>query len=843
MFKLSLKNLWARKGRLALTALAVIAGTAFLSGVFVFTDTVKASFDKMFVSAYAHTDAVVRSAQVLKGEFGDDSRNRIPDSLIATIGAVPHVAETSGQVQGLAVITIGDKIVGQDGPPKFGGTWTDSTASPFRLVEGAPPTDREVVVDLGSAKSGPIAVGDTITVLSATGQRHFRVSGIASFGGTDSALGTTWCLFTLPTAQAVLSGEPGKVNYVAVRGDGTLTQTELAAQIATALPQGLEVRTGAQMTKESQDSVAKILNVITIAFSVFALISLFVGSFIIYNVFSISAAQRTQENALLRAIGASRAQVTRSMFGEALTVGAVGSVIGCVAGLGLAAGILELMQRLDRLPSSTTLEVRPQGFVITIIVGVLVTLVCAVAPALRSGRVPPLAAMRDVAVDRSDVSRVRVALGVLALVAAAVATYLGITVKGQAEWLGVAAAALFSAVIILGPLFAGPFARAMSPVLGRIRPVAGTIAGRNAARNPKRTALTAGALAIVVALFIGVATLGASAKESVHRTLRSSIVSDYVVTAKIETGIPYLPPEIADQLNRIPGVVAMGVSTVGLKIEIDGKLQDRQRIAVTRGELAAKVLTVPFTAGGFAGLNAGTVLVSDEEATERGWALGTPLTVQLTDGTTKVLTVAGIYTLRGFGRMMVDRSLFDGHGTPPADFSVFAKTDGSTAARDAVKATVANYQAARLQDYSAYLEAQSNQIDSFLNLIYGLLGMSLFIAVVGIVITLLLAVYERRRELGLVRAVGMSRRQVRSSVTWEALLTSFLGAALGLVLGIALGWIIVKALSDEGLNVFALPTWTIAIAVLGAIVLALVAAFVPARKAANADILDAIATT
>ncbi len=838
MWRLSLKNVWSRKGRLLLTALAIIAGTAFLSGVFIFTNTMQSSFDSMFADAYRNVDAVVRSSDTIKGEVGETNRNRIDAGLLDAVRAIPGVTSAGPIVQGPATITVRAKVIGTDGPPKFGANFDDAPTSPFRLVEGTAPQAGQVVIDRGSAKDGSIQVGDTLQVSTNQGTKDFVVSGIVSFAGNDSSLGATWALFDLATAQQFVTGEPGKLDGITVRGDGSTSDAELATRVAGALTgRHVEVKTGAEITKENQDQVAKVLNIITVAFSVFALISLFVGSFIIYNVFSISAAQRTQENALLRAVGASRSQVTRSMFVEALVVGIGGSLLGCVAGIGLAFGIMKLMSSLGFL-NNPTLSLEPSGFLITLIVGVLVTLVCAIAPAIRAGRVPPLAAMRDVATDRSDVSRRRLVGGVATLVAAVLCIVAGL--GGRTTFLGLGTGLLFITLIVLGPLLAGPFVRLCTPLMARIRPVAGAIAGRNAARNPKRTALTAGALAIVVALFIGVATLGSSAKATVGDTFRQAFVSDYTVTSKGGGGGSsiLLPPTLAADLEAAKVGTVMAVA--GVPIEIDGS---RVGAIAIDGAVAATMMTGPFRAGGFAGLTPQTVVISVQESEERQLGMGDTLNVKLVDGSIHPLRIVGLYDRKQLGAVFIDRQLVAGTSNPVFQIGVWINTDGSAASQQAMQAVVDRYPTAKLFSRDDFIASRTKSVDGFLNLIYGLLGMSMFIAIVGIVITLLLAVYERRRELGLVRAVGMTRRQVRSSVLWESLVTALIGVALGIALGVALGWIIVVALRDQGLSSFRLPVGTIVVAAVGALVLAAVASFLPARRAAKADILQAIATT
>ena len=841
MFKLSLKNAVSRKGRLILTALAVIAGTAFLAGVFVLRDTMQGSFDAMFTKAYASTDAFVRSAHVIEGDFGDDQRELLPDTLVTEVGAVPGVSETEAQVDGFAAITFNGKMIGVENGPKFGAAFSGSPRSPFALAEGhGPQSPTEVVIDRASAKQGKIHVGDTVTVTTVVGSRDFTVSGISTFVGNDTTMGVSWAAFQLPTAQEFVANAPGKLAGITVYGDGSVEDSALAQRISAAIGDpNVQVVTGKQLTDENTDAVKEVLGVVTVFLSIFALISLFVGSFIIFNVFSISAAQRTRENALLRAVGASRSQVTRSMFIEALIVGIGGSLLGCLGGLGLAAALVTILKSVGMMPNDTTLTIQPGGFVIAAIVGVIVTLLCAIVPAVRSGRVPPLAALRESAAESTSIGRPRIIAGLVTLALAVVATWIGIT--ADAVWLGLGAALLFVTLSILGPVIAVPFVRWATPVLAKLRPVSGRIAGRNAERNPRRTALAAGALAIVVGLIIAVATVGSSAKASVRDVYSKSFVADFTVSSK-QAGIG-IPPGVADEIQASGVADALGLSGATVAFRVDGNDQSRQ-VTVVDPVAAERVLRVDFVDGSFAALTADGMLVSKEKADRDGVKIGDTATVVLRDGQPRQLTVQGIYDSNLFGARIVSRQLFQGTDTALFDFSVFVKARGDLAATQRTLDTiVAKTPIAKLQSRDEYVGEQAKSVDGFLNFIYALLGMSLFIAVVGIVITLLLSVYERRREVGLSRAVGMTRGQVRASVGWESLITAVLGMLLGVVLGIALGWIVYKGLGSQGFTTYALPTGTIVATAIGAVILSAIAAVLPARKAAKANILEAIVTT
>jgi putative ABC transport system permease protein len=847
VFRIALKSALARKGRLLLTSIAIIAGCAFLSGVFVFSDTIRGSFDRLFANAYENTDAFVRSSNVIEGDFGAESRDRLDDAVIDEIAALPMVASAEGDIQAFARLsTIDGKDIGINGPPKFGGVFSVSEASPWDLADGVGPVGPDqVVIDRRSAKDGDIAVGDQVDVTTEQGARRFTVSGIVTFAGADTSGGASWALFDLPTAQEFVIGQPGKVDSVIVRSDGSVTDEALQARLQQEFTgRDIEVLTGQEIIDENQSAVERGLSFFTIFLTIFAAISLFVGSFIIFNVFSISAAQRQRENALLRAIGASRGQVTRTLFIEALLVGLVGGVLGFVGGVGLAALINAILSAAGLGPADTSLTVRPGVFVITVIVGVLVTMACAIVPAIRSGRVPPLAAMRDVAVDHSAVSRRRLVSGAVILVVAALGTILGLTTDPL--WLAVGVVGMFVALVVLGPLVAAPVARAVTRPLAVLRGVTGEIAGRNAEYSPKRTALTAGALAIGLALLIGVSTLGSSVKSSIRSAIGEQFTGDFAVSTGDGQGFGGLPISLSDELNELPEVesaVGIGVNLINL-IE-DGEPSGKTVLTVDAAR-AAPVFDLQFVDGGWEGLDADTILVAKDKADRDGLAVGSTIEAAFQDRSTRTLTVTGIFDSDLFGNLIVDRSLFEGQDVDLFDVQVFVISAPGTSEADAataIRAVTDRYPTAELQTRTEFIDAQTAQVDGFLNFIYALLLMSVFIAVLGIVITLLLSVYERRRELGLVRAIGMTRPQVRGSIRWEAVITALLGSIMGAVLGLALGWIVVTALRDQGLNTFSVSVPSIAVFICVAIVIAVIAAWIPARRAAKADILEAIATT
>jgi putative ABC transport system permease protein len=846
MLRIALKNILGRKGRLVLSALAVIAGCGFLSGVFVLSDTINGSIDKLFATAFEKTDAYVRSAVSIDSGFGGKARGTIPDSTIAQVETVQGVAVADGDVQGTAIITDPDgKVVGGGGPPQFGSVFTESPISPWTLKTGrAASGPNEVVLDVHTAKLAKVGVGDKVTISTTAAPQEFTIVGIVNFAGSDSTGGPTWALFDLPTAESFVLGQPGMISSISVGGDGTRSETELKNDIQALFPRTeIEALTGKEITKESQSDLADQFSFFTTFLTIFAGISMFVGSFVIYNVFKISAAQRLRENALLRAIGARSSQVTFALFVEALAVGILGGVIGFGVGVGLATVITLLLNASGGGAGDTSLVISGGSFAITLIVGVIVTLVCATFPALRAGRVPPLAAMRDVAIDRSGASRKRLIVGSVSGVLAVLGIALGLT--SSATWLVLGVVGLFLSIIAFGPAVVGPISNMLTKPLGKLRGVTGEIAGRNAARSPERTALTAAALGIGLALLVAVSTLASSLQTSLRETFGKAFVGDVAVSPEGNGG--FLPATLATDLGKLPEIKAsVGFSAGLFKIDkADGTTDDN--VSLTLDPTAAPALVqLHFEQGDWTIVRGDTIIVSREAADSKHYSVGDTFDVSFLNGSTGTFTVGGIFTDKIFGDYIADRAAFAGSGQPALDNQVAALSAPgvSQSQLDAALKTIGEqYPSAKIQSKEAFIDEQIDGLSVVLNLIYGLLAMSVFIAVLGIVLTLLLGVYERRRELGLMRAIGTTRGQIRGSIRWEAVITAVLGALMGIGLGLALGWIVVTALKDQGLNKFSVAPGSLVVFAILAVVLALLAALVPSRRAARAPILEAIATT
>jgi putative ABC transport system permease protein len=840
VFKLARKTVFANKRRVIGTGLSVIIGIAFLAGTFVFTDTIKKTFDNLFANVFRNTDVYVRSNQSIEASFGQTQRPRIPDSVIGQVAAVPGIKQASGTVQGYARIIGKDgKPLGSDqGPPTFGGEYTPGAISPWTIVDGrAPSGGGEVMLDRASFNDGKFALGDQVTIISQGGSKQFTIVGVVRFGDTDSPGGATFALFDLPTAQAFI-GQPGMVDAVLAKGDGSASQEALAERVRSALgQQNLEVLTGKQITKETQNDIQKGLAFFNILLLVFAGVALFVSIFIIYNTFSIIVAQRRRETALLRAVGASRRQVLSNLLIEALAIGIIASLVGFLAGLGVSALLKALLAAFGIDIPAGGLVVLPRTLIVSLIVGVLVTVVSAVLPAVRASRTPPVAAMRDVAVDTSGTSGSRLIWGSVLVIIGAILTGIGLT--GTLQALGLGIALIFIGVFVLGPLVARPFARFIGAPLPRLKGVSGRLARDNAMRNPKRTSRTAAALMIGVALVVGISVLAASLQTSIRDIFSKQFTGDFVVSTNTQ-GFGGLPLTVAKQLNQLPEIDAAAGVGVGLA-KVHGSAQN---LSIIDPSVTGKLFDLQFVSGSITDLTDSTVLISKSRADSDHLTIGDTVSMTLLNGTNVDLKVAGIYKKDELaGPFTVTQGLYAQSGADQFDFSVFVKKKEGVSdadARAAIESVTKAYPNAKVQSRSEYIDQQAAQLDRIVNLFYGLLFLAVLIAAFGIANTLSLSVYERTRELGLVRAVGATRRQVRATVRWESVLIALLGAVQGLIIGILLGYVVILALSDQGFSSFTVPVVRLIIILVLAFILGVLAAIRPARRAAKLDVLRAV---
>jgi putative ABC transport system permease protein len=848
VFFTTIRGLVAHKLRLVATALAVTLGVAFMAGTLVLTDTVTKTFDDLFADIYTTTDVVVRGEGVFDAgpEGFGVQRVRVDESVLADVRGVPEVAEAQGGVFGYA------RLVGSDGEalgnpetgaPTFGGDWTESERlNPFRIVEGRPPAaDDEVVIDAKSARDGKLAVGDTTTVLVQGPPLTVRISGICKFGSVDSPAGSTVTLFRLPVAQQLVA-EPGKFDSISVAARPGVTQQELKAAVAEVLPEDAEAATGQAMTEESQSEVRRSLAFFRTFMLVFAVVALLVGAFMIFNTFSITVAQRTRENGLLRALGASRRQILSSVLVEALAVGLIASLLGIAGGVAVAVGLKALLNAVGLEVPGSGVVFRPSTVVVSLVVGIGVTLLAALSPARKAAKVAPVAAMQQGLVGSTGYGsrqRIYVGSGLLLLGLAALFAGLFGSVDSAVAVVGIGVVLVFFGVSVLGRTVSLPLSRFIGSPLPRLRGVTGEIARENAMRNPKRTAASASALMIGVGLVGFITIFVASAKASQDQAIDESFTGDIVVTSGggLMGGVD---PSLAQRLNALPEVAYATGMRQGFA-SVDG---DVTFVTGVNTATAFDVIDIEPIEGRQADLSTYAIGVSEEVAKDRGLAVGDTLPVAFKDTGQQQLRVAMIYGEdQVVGSYLLGMPAYDANYLTHYDNQVVVKQSSDVsqeAALAAVEDTSAAYPGVTVLDRDGYKAEQSEFLNQMLGLVYALLGLAILIALLGIANTLALSILERTREIGLLRAVGMTRPQLRSAIRWESVIIALQGTALGLVIGLFFGWALVRALEDEGLTVFRVPFVSLLVIVVLAALAGMVAAIGPSRRAARLDVLRAV---
>jgi putative ABC transport system permease protein len=841
MWRATLKSITAHKRRLLATCSAVLLGVGFLSGTLVLAQTMTSGYSDIVAKATAGTAAVVRSSDEIGSVITE--RGLVDRALADTIAAVDGVAAVAPRIE-----TDG-RIVGADGDPIGGeaavaGNWVDDERlNLYDLAEGrAPAAPGEVVIDKAAAEEGDLAIGDR-TVVRTPDAIDVTIVGLATFGGADSQGSATYAGFTTDFADQQVLRKPGKTSSIAVAAEPGVSQAELIRRIRAVLPDGVEAITGAALAREIENDIqGDDQEAFQQALMVFAFIALVAATFSIYNTFSILVAQRTRESALLRALGASRGQVLRSVVAESLAVGVVASLGGIAAGVGVAAGLLALMDGLGVTTPAAAPVLDGGTVLVGLAVGVVVTLLASLAPAVRASRVAPLAALRDVAVDRSATSRRRAVTGVLVTGAGVVLTIVGVTGETPAAT-GLGALATLVGVVVLGPVAARPAAAVLGAPLASRRGMSGVLARGNAMRNPQRTAGSATSLMIGVAVVSLFAVIAASLEQSIRDAVREQFAGELVIVGEGSGG---LPADLASAVGALPEVAA--ASPIGdAPVRIDG----RDTLPTTFDPATIEsVVDLDELQGSLRGLGRDALAITLDYSDQHGLALGDQVTVQYPDGVSERRTVGAIYGNNSFfaGRgVALPRDAVLPHTSRPVDVNMLINVaDGVTEAEGeaAVQRVADRFGAPDVETNQEYTDSIGREINAILAIIYALLVIAIAIAVMGIANTLALSIHERTRELGLLRAVGQTQRQMRAMVRGEAVIVSLFGTIGGLGLGVFLGWAALPALSVDGSGsfAFALPTLSLVVTlVLGALAGVLAAAR-PARRAARLDVLEAIAT-
>ncbi|MGK5694455.1 ABC transporter permease [Streptomyces sp. URMC 128] len=847
--RLSVSSLRAHRRRFAGTFLAVFLGVAFLAGTLVMGDTLRAGFDSMFGKATSGTDAVVRSADAITtpGE-SQGVRQPVATGLVRTVEKVPGVAAAVPNIQGAGQLVgaNGDPIGGQ-GPPTLAGNWiTDPKLNPYRLAEGrAPRKSGEVVVNRGTADKGGLKIGDT-TVLRTPDPVRVTVVGLATFGGEDGMAQVTFTGMTVADAEKYLTARPGEAASIQVRAGPGVSQRELVERLTPALPKGVEAITGQESAEENTEMISsQFLDIFTLFLLVFSGIALLVATFSIHNTFAIVVAQRTRENALLRALGASRRQVTVTTLVEATAVAVTASLAGLAGGIGVAAGLQALFPAIGFPFPEGDLVVKGLSLALPLAVGILVCLGSALLPAVRAGRTAPLAALRETAVDASGASRLRAVTGT-GLVALALALALAGVLVSPSVWLAGSGAVLaLVAFVVLGPVASATAVRVLGSPLGRLRGVTGALARRNALRSPKRTAATASALMIGVAVVSLFTVFGASLKATMDQTVSRSFAGDVAIsTPSFGAGGSGLSPRLAGAVQELPEVdTAVGLGRGVAEVDGEGRA-----LTVTDPAALERTFDLGRIDGSMHGLGTDGIAVTDKEAARQHLATGGKAHLTFADGSKETFTVRAVYGQSELaGDYVITRAAWAPHRTQDSDTLVavtFEDGVSTDAGEAAVEKAAARYGNPEVQTRDEYAQSSAGGIDMMLTLVYALLALAVVIALLGIANTLSLAIHERTRELGLLRAVGQTRSQLRAMVRWESVLVAAFGTAGGLALGAFLGWVLVRASdgSSDSDFAFAVPPAQLTVVALVGLAAGALAGLRPARRAARLDVLRAIAT-
>jgi putative ABC transport system permease protein len=843
MWKATLKGLLAHKLRLALTAVAIVLGVMFVSGTFVLTDTLHSTFTTLFNGIYQNVSFEVRGKAAFSGPAGTAVRNPISDTIAAKVRAVPGVEDAVGTVQGYAQLIAPDgKAVNTSGAPTIGLSFNPVTQmSPLHIRSGAPPTTSdEVAIDAATATKYHFHVGDRVRVLLTGPPETFTVSGIVTFGTANNLAGATIAAFDLPTAQKIFD-RTGQYDAIDVLTQPGANTTQIQKAIARILPPKVEVVTGQTVANEATSSVNQALGFFSTALLVFAFISLFVGGFTIFNTFSIIVGQRTRELALLRILGASRRQVFRSVLAEASIVGLVASLIGLALGVAAAAGLEALLDSFGITLPTGGLVFEPRTVIVGLIVGVGVTVVSAISPARRAVRIPPVAALSDHEVGAAESSRRRIVVGTALAVLGIVGLAAGLTIPAI-QLVGLGAVGVFIGIGMLAPLVARPLSSVIGRPLARLLGIAGKLGRENSMRSPRRTAQTGAALMVGLALVSTIAVFGASVSRSATSSVDQAISANYIVTSSSSGGgTGEFSAATADAARRVPGVTAVSAIYTG-EFKFQGSLSNLT--AVSPDHLPRTVILRMASGSGAAALAAGKLLIDTTTAHSDNLVIGSSVPVDFALTGNGRVTVGGIYKPNALlGGLVVSDAFYRSHFDNPLPVAVLIRTATGTSASttQAINAGLKAYPNLKIQTQDQFKQSQQKMVNQLLGLVYVLLALAVLIALIGIVNTLMLSVFERTHEIGLLRAVGMRRRQVRAMIRSEAVILSVFGALIGVLVGTGLGVAFAASLKQQGITDIVVPVPTLIIFLIIAAILGLLAASWPARRAARLDILAAIA--
>ena len=842
MLRTAWRSLRHHKLRLVLSGVAIVLGVGFVVGTLIFTDTLNRTFTDLFTQTT--TDVVVTPNEAVDSGGLAGAAPTLPATLLGSVSGVDGVAKATGSVfvDGVTIVDADGESLGTQGAPQFGSSWDDDPdLSPYRLVDGRGPTaDGEVAIDSVSADKAGFQVGDTVSLVTPQGPTTAEMVGIFRYGTSGNLAGATIAAFATPTAQGLLLDGADAYTEIDAVADEGVTQAQLADRVSGVVGTGVTVRTGEQAADDAAAALTEGLAFINIFLLVFAGIALFVGTFIILNTFSMLVAQRARELALLRAMGATRRQVVGAVLAESFVVGLIGSVLGIAMGVAVAFGLQGLFRAIGADIPTDGLVVLPRTVLVGLLIGVLVTVLAALAPAVRASRIPPMAALRDEVALPSRSLRVRSVVGLVLLVAGLAAMTAGVSAGGGqgSQLVGLGTVMTLIGAIVLSPALAGRIVRLLGFALPRLFGTVGRLAVDNAERQPRRTAATASALMIGLALVSALTIFATSAKTSIDQVIDRVIGAELLVSNSAQR--PF-PASVAGDVSAVPGVAEVSaLKFVGAEVDGQGTF-----LTAVDPATVTDMLTLEFTSGSLDALGLTGVAVDAVTASDRSLAVGDSVEIALPTGAGS-FPVVGIYDASGGANgYVVSRDALSASGVDIGDSLIYVRTDpGSDLAtvQAAVEEAVVPYPTVDVQSQAQFKEQISSQVNQLLLVMVMLLSLAILIAVLGIVNTLVLSVIERTREIGMLRAVGALRRQIRSMVVLEALVIAVYGAVIGLVLGVGFAVALQRTLVEQGIEVLDIPWIGLVFFLVVAAVVGVLAAVWPAYRAGRLDVLQAVTT-